>query len=106
MKNQRGKRVIKKIVGILVLIGIWLPVTSVLANEKGEAGNDGEIEFYLDQDSSKPIVKPTPTPKPNPKPIIKLPQTSNRTNLPAAFIGTILLLIGGVTVRERMRKDV
>lgn len=106
MQNQRWKRVIKKIVGILVLIGICLPVTRVLANEKGEAGNDGEIEFYLDQDSSKPIVKPNQTPKPNPKPIIKLPQTSNRTNLPAAFIGVSLLLIGGVTVRERMRKDV
>lgn len=84
-----------------------LPIGSVLANEKGEAGQTGEVEFYLESSSDipkpKPKPKPDPKPDPKPKPIIKLPQTGSEKTMLPILIGGALLITSSVVVLERRK---
>lgn len=90
-----------------------LPIGSVLANEKGEAGQTGEVEFYLESSSDipkpkpkpkpKPDPKPEPKPEPKPKPIIKLPQTGSEKTMLPILIGGALLITSSVVVLERRK---
>ena len=84
-----------------------LPIGSVYANEKGEAGQTGEVEFYLESSSDipkpKPKPKPKPEPKPEPKPIIKLPQTGNHKTVLPVLLGGALLITSSVVVLERRK---
>lgn len=82
-----------------------LPIGSVYANEKGEAGQTGEVEFYLESSSDipKPKPKPKPKPTPDPKPIIKLPQTGSQSTIIPYVIGSTLVLTTGIVVLERRK---
>ena len=80
---------------------VLTPVTSVYANEKGEAGQTGEVEFYLESSSDIPKPKPKPKPEPKPKPIIKLPQTGSQKTMLPILIGGALLITNSVVVLER-----
>ena len=88
-----------------LLLLIAIPMTSVLANEKGEAGQTGEVEFYLESSSDipKPKPKPKPKPTPDPKPIIKLPQTGSQSTIIPYVIGSTLVLTTGIVVLERRK---
>ncbi|MGY3748362.1 LPXTG cell wall anchor domain-containing protein [Vagococcus salmoninarum] len=101
------KRVKTYLLTSSLLLLVLVPVTSVYANEKGEAGQTGEVEFYLESSSDipkpKPKPKPKPEPKPEPKPIIKLPQTGNHKTVLPVLLGGALLITSSVVVLERRK---
>lgn len=97
------KRVKTYLLTSSLLLLVLVPVTSVYANEKGEAGQTGEVEFYLESSSDIPKTKPKPKPKPEPKPIIKLPQTGNHKTVLPVLLGGALLITSGVVVLERRK---
>lgn len=99
------KRVKTYLLTSSLLLLVLVPVTSVYANEKGEAGQTGEVEFYLESSSDipKPKPKPKPKPEPKPKPIIKLPQTGNHKTVLPVLLGGALLITSSVVVLERRK---
>ena len=97
------KRVKTYLLTSSLLLLVLVPVTSVYANEKGEAGQTGEVEFYLESSSDIPKPKPKPKPKPEPKPIIKLPQTGNHKTVLPVLLGGALLITSSVVVLERRK---
>lgn len=90
-----------------MLFSLNILVSNVSASEKGEAGNLGEVEFYLENQPKpkpkpKPQPKPQPQPQPQPKPIIKLPQTGNQIPIKSSIIGiTILVVLAGIYYKRR-----
>lgn len=97
------KKFIASLLISLFVLAVTLPIESVFANEKGEAGQTGEVEFYLESSSDIPKTKPKPKPKPEPKPIIKLPQTGNHKTVLPVLLGGALLITSGVVVLERRK---
>lgn len=99
------KKFIASLLISLFVLAVTLPIESVFANEKGEAGQTGEVEFYLESSSDipKPKPKPKPKPDPKPKPIIKLPQTGSQKTMLPLVIGGALLITSSVVVLERRK---
>lgn len=105
MRKFKNTRLISFILCVSFLGFLVGPINTAFANEKGEAGNGGEVEFYLDSSLEEPKPKPKPNPKPDPKPkpIIKLPQTGHQVGKGAYLVGMVLIIGTTAIILERRR---
>lgn len=110
---MKGKEMIlsssfKVMVGLLLLfVSCLVMVTGTVIVEAGSAGNQGDIEFYL-ENSSEPIpTKPSSSPKPDHPGQSKpdLPQASERVEHFYFIVGVSVLIATFFLRVRRMRRE-
>lgn len=97
LKKRLKLFTIKTVISCFGFYILCVPSLMMFATENGEAGNTGEIEFYLEEDYVPPKLTKEK------KPAIRLPQTSNQVTLVPKLIGGVLL-ISAVYLKEKRRR--
>lgn len=87
---------------LLIVISVSQYTCIALASEAGVANNEGEIEFYLEENLNEPTNKQKGKDGLEGKKNIKLPQTSNQiAEYPSLIGGMLIVTITFIGVKRR-----